>query len=72
MKLSEKSPEMEKAINEMSQSLFGRSRTESIESGICVDCGQPAKDFRDKLSEKEYTISGLCQKCQDSVFGGKE
>jgi len=27
------------------------------------------KDFRDRLSLKEYYISGLCQKCQDKVFG---
>jgi len=27
------------------------------------------KTFRDALSRKEYGISGLCQKCQDDVFG---
>lgn len=25
--------------------------------------------FRDELSAKEYYISGMCQSCQDSVFG---
>ena len=25
--------------------------------------------FRDKLSLKEFGISGLCQECQDKVFG---
>lgn len=25
--------------------------------------------FRDELSAKEYYISGMCQDCQDSVFG---
>jgi hypothetical protein len=25
--------------------------------------------FRDQLSAKEYTISGMCQACQDQVFG---
>lgn len=25
--------------------------------------------FRDDLSRKEYSISGLCQDCQDEVFG---
>jgi uncharacterized protein with PIN domain len=25
--------------------------------------------FRNTISWKEYTISGLCQKCQDNVFG---
>lgn len=27
------------------------------------------EDFRDELSKKEFGISGMCQKCQDSVFG---
>lgn len=26
-------------------------------------------EFRDRLSIKEYYISGLCQKCQDDMFG---
>mgnify|MGYP001159308508 FL=1 len=25
--------------------------------------------FRDELSAREYYISGMCQACQDSVFG---
>lgn len=25
--------------------------------------------FRDELSAREYYISGMCQDCQDSVFG---
>lgn len=39
----------------------------------CPCCGtqiNPATDFRDPLSLREYQISGLCQECQDSVFGG--
>ncbi len=38
----------------------------------CPSCGKTidvATEFRDYLSKKEYTISGLCQKCQDEVFG---
>jgi len=27
--------------------------------------------FHDDLSVREYRISGMCQKCQDSVFGVK-
>lgn len=32
----------------------------------------PAKitsPFRNDLSRKEYTISGMCQDCQDAMFG---
>lgn len=28
-----------------------------------------AEPFRDALSWKEYGISGLCQNCQDTIFG---
>jgi hypothetical protein len=31
--------------------------------------GHPFTPFRDSLSNKEYTISGMCQACQDQVFG---
>jgi hypothetical protein len=34
----------------------------------CAWCEEPVIGFRDKKSEKEYRISGLCQKCQDKVF----
>ena len=27
------------------------------------------EDFQDELSKKEYFISGLCQSCQDKMFG---
>ena len=37
--------------------------------GSCPLCGQSAVSFRDELSVKEYRISGLCQSCQDQVFG---
>lgn len=48
-----------------------REKAEDIINGICPTCGVEIKqeDFRDTLSIKEYYISGLCQKCQDSVFG---
>ena len=52
--------------------LFGRSRSLAIAGGQCVKCGFPhnlRSDFRDALSHKEYGISGLCQTCQDGIFG---
>jgi len=41
------------------------------ELGLCPLCSDPVKeeDFRDELSRKEHNISGMCQKCQDGVFG---
>ncbi len=34
----------------------------------CVSCGCHADSFKDDISAKEYTISGLCQECQDEAF----
>jgi hypothetical protein len=66
MKPSNKSPEMEQALN----GVFGIDRVRDIEANRCTWCHGPAKEFRDPLSEKEYTTCGFCQKCQDETFGG--
>jgi len=62
---SEKSPEMEQMLE--------KGRITAIKADRCVPapyrCGKPAVEFKDRLSEKEYTISGLCQVCQDEVWG---
>lgn len=47
-----------------------------IKSRVCALC-TPIKfvtfdDFRDDLSRKEYTISGMCQQCQDKVFDDQD
>lgn len=39
---------------------------------ICPTCNQPLGEFRDILSEQESKISGLCQECQDAIFGGDD
>ena len=67
-KPSTKSPEVEETLERVSKEMFGRSRLESIRSNICVMCGSLAEDFRDELSRKEFSISGMCQKCQDKMF----
>jgi len=43
---------------------------ELVEQKKCPFCKNPVntEDFKDALSKKEYGISGLCQKCQDSFF----
>ena len=69
MEPSEKSPEMTEACDSFASSLFGRTRTGSIGEQKCVSCGGYATEFRNELSKREYKISGLCQKCQDAVFG---
>jgi hypothetical protein len=45
---------------------------DKIEQRICgmPHCDKRVKGFDDALSVKEYTISGMCQECQDSFFEG--
>lgn len=43
-----------------------------IDAGKCPTCGGAIGEFRDDLSRKEFGISGMCQACQDSVFGAEE
>lgn len=64
MKPSHKHPEMEAVI----QSLTGIDRRAVINADICAMCGREASQFRDAVSAKEYSISGMCQQCQDSFF----
>jgi hypothetical protein len=42
-----------------------------VELGLCPFCKQKveARDFRDETSRREHGISGLCQPCQDEMFG---
>lgn len=42
---------------------------QEIEQGMCPTCHKQIGTFTDRRSEKEYEISGMCQSCQDSVFG---
>ena len=62
---TQKSPE----INQLLSSLMGKDREQTIREGNCMTCDATNVTFRDKLSIKEYTISEMCQTCQDSVFG---
>jgi uncharacterized protein with PIN domain len=46
---------------------------ERVEQHKCPFCNTPVigvrKEFKDAQSFKEFQISGLCQKCQDEIFG---
>jgi uncharacterized CHY-type Zn-finger protein len=64
-----KSPGMIKAIDKLSQAMFGNSTTDCLNKHICVICGNSAIEFRNELSATEYQISAMCQDCQDQVFG---
>ena len=59
---------MLRAIDFTSFGEFRRMRDYARMSGRCAGCGNKAENFRDALSLKEYTISLLCQGCQDVMF----
>lgn len=55
----------------MEQAGFGKE-VEMVKKRFCPGCGAAIhrpEDFRNEISRREYRISGLCQKCQDQVFG---
>lgn len=66
---TQKSKAMEKLLHD----LTGQDRRTVIRSDMCMaapyGCGGPATDFTDDVSAREYRISGLCQSCQDNIFG---
>ena len=69
MKPTPKSPEISDFINSL---LTINTREFAITEGLCATCKATdieISSFTDDLSVKEYQISGMCQKCQDSVFG---
>jgi predicted amidophosphoribosyltransferase len=47
---------------------FGE-QVDRMEKGICTTCGEEVGEFRNSCSQREYNISGMCQKCQDRIFG---
>ncbi len=42
------------------------------EKHICPSCRKKVTEFKDKKSEREFGISGLCQECQDQTFNKKK
>lgn len=59
-------------INAFLSSIAGKDRESTIRSDKCMFCDTPNVNFRDELSKREYSISGLCQDCQDKTFGGED
>jgi len=55
-------------VNDALYKLFGVDRIETIRANLCAWCKTPNFNWKDELSKKEYTISGMCQDCQDTVY----
>lgn len=56
-------------IDDLLIKTFGVDRKAAITADVCSWCKKPATEFKDELSKTEYSISGLCQDCQDKTFG---
>lgn len=68
--------EVQAVIDSFSKKAFGISQSKAKGKGalmaICVFCKKPIdpdNDFRNEISRKEFEISGICQSCQDDLFG---
>jgi len=63
---SYKTPEIERLLERQ----YGR--TTAIVNNKCINpplgCGKDIVYFINSISRMEYTISGLCQTCQDKLF----
>jgi hypothetical protein len=65
MKATQKHHEIESLLT----SITGKSRPQMVLEALCTTCDGVAKSFKDEASEREYQISGMCQSCQDEIFG---
>lgn len=64
-----RSEAVSEVLDRMSNDLFGQTVSQAQTTLHCVACYRDADMFRDGISRREYGISGLCQHCQDKVFG---
>jgi len=58
-----------KLIDDAAKALFGKTHTEAVADGKCIDCGTTDLVFRDEQSEDEFALTRLCQECQNEIFG---
>lgn len=72
---------MNSFIDAIGQQVFGMTRTSAHEAKVCICCHKPVFNedgtysqelFHSEAGEKEYGISGMCEKCFDNMFGGSD
>ena len=64
MKPTSKSPTIDNALS----AITGKDRPATIIQNKCMMCNEPADEFKDEISKREYRISGMCQVCQDKIW----
>lgn len=66
MKATDKHPTIDSFLSNL---MGGKDRHAIVANGECMTCDNTGVKFRDEPSRDEYLISGMCQPCQDDVFG---
>jgi hypothetical protein len=61
-----------KDIRDLQSDIMGVDVPARILEDRCVSCGGDASEFKSDLARREFSISGLCQSCQDVVFRDPE
>ena len=57
-----------KPIDQFISSTFDVNRVKVIKADLCSQCGKAALEFTSECSLNEYSISDMCQSCQDEFF----
>ena len=60
--------EKDSGIETFMASITGKNRRSYINANVCILCDKPATEFTNELSAREFTISGMCQNCQNAFF----
>lgn len=59
---------LQSLVDDFGTTHFGISNTKAIRDGVCVSCKGSAVEFTDAISAKDYSITGMCQSCQDGMY----
>jgi len=55
----------------LAKELFGKTTQEAKAEGLCAQCKEEAlPKCYSEAGRREFTISGLCEKCFDEICGG--
>jgi hypothetical protein len=63
--------QIEELLRKLSGSTYKSDFNDAKARRICIACKEPARDFRDKGAEFEYSISAICEQYQDVYFKGR-
>lgn len=51
----------------LADTIYGMGKTQAIRMNVCIACKQTPTFFSD-AGEREYKITGICEKCFDEMF----